>query len=90
MHRLFLLALDHSIHYALQRLLAGRTGLQWSETDIARWQQEAGWAPGGRTGVRAWLDADDAYLVKKAKYDPANVAQALLYYCDWTWVMSAE
>lgn len=42
---------------SLQRLLAGRTGLQWSETDIARWQQEAGWAPGGRTGVRAWLDA---------------------------------
>ena len=43
-----------------------------------------------RALVRAWLDADDAYLVKKAKYDPANVAQALLYYCDWTWVMSVE
>ncbi len=42
---------------SLQRLLAGRTGLQWSETEIARWQQEAGWVPGSRTGVRAWLDA---------------------------------
>ena len=38
---------------SLQRLLAGRTGLQWSETDIARWQQEAGWAPGGRSASRS-------------------------------------
>lgn len=40
---------------SLQRLLEGRTGLKWPETDVARWQQEAGWAPGGRIGVRTWL-----------------------------------
>lgn len=40
--------------------------------------------------VRAWLGADDAYLVKKAKHDPASVAQALLYYCEWTWVPAAS
>lgn len=33
--------------------------------------------------VRAWLDADYDYLVKKAKHNPASVAQALMYYCDW-------
>lgn len=38
--------------------------------------------------VRAWLEGDDAYLVRKAKTDPASVAQALMYYCDWTWVLS--
>lgn len=43
-----------------------------------------------QTLVRAWLDGDYNYLVKKAKHDPANVAQALLYYCDWTWVVSVE
>lgn len=40
---------------SLQRLLEGRTGLQWPETDMVRWRQEAGWAPGGQTGVRTWL-----------------------------------
>lgn len=38
--------------------------------------------------VRAWLKGDDAYLVKKAKHDPTSVAQALMYYCDWTWVLA--
>ena len=42
---------------SLQRLLDGRTGLQWSDADITRWQQEAGWAQGGNGGVRAWLGA---------------------------------
>lgn len=46
---------------SLQRLLDGRTGLQWSEADITHWQQEAGWAPGGRTGVRAWLNTRAAW-----------------------------
>lgn len=42
---------------SLQRLLEGRTGLQWSDVDIRQWQQEAGWAPGGTaTGVRVWLE----------------------------------
>lgn len=34
--------------------------------------------------VRAWLEGDDAYLARKAKTDPTSVAQALMYYCDWT------
>lgn len=38
--------------------------------------------------VRAWLEGDDAYLVRKAKTDPTSVAQALMYYCDWTRVLS--
>jgi hypothetical protein len=42
---------------SLQRLLDGRTGLQWSDADITRWRQEAGWAQGGNGGVRAWLGA---------------------------------
>lgn len=33
--------------------------------------------------VCAWLGGDYDHLVKKAKHDPASVAQALLYYCDW-------
>ena len=43
---------------SLQRLIDGRTGLQWSASDSRQWQQEAGWTPGGNgAGVRAWLDA---------------------------------
>ncbi len=42
---------------SLQRLIDGRTGLQWSAADHRQWQQEAGWTPGGSgAGVRAWLD----------------------------------
>jgi hypothetical protein len=40
--------------------------------------------------VCAWLGGDYDYLVKKAKHDPASMAQALLYYCDWTWVLSGD
>lgn len=42
---------------SLQRLIDGRTGLLWSEADVALWQQEAGWLSGGKIGVRAWLGA---------------------------------
>ena len=47
---------------SLQRLLDGRTGLLWSEADVALWQQETGWAGGGgKTGVRAWLEARSSW-----------------------------
>ena len=37
--------------------------------------------------VCAWLGGDYDYLVKKAKHDPTSVAQALMYYCDWSWAL---
>lgn len=46
---------------SLQRLLDGRTGLQWSEADVAQWRQEAGWGPGGKLGVRAWLGSRSSW-----------------------------
>lgn len=46
---------------SLQRLLDGRTGLTWSDAESARWHQEAGWAPGGTRGVRAWMLARQAW-----------------------------
>ncbi len=42
---------------SLTRLLHGRTGLEWTPGERERWRQEAGWTPGGRLGVRAWLTA---------------------------------
>ncbi len=42
---------------SLTRLLHGRTGLEWTPVERERWRQEAGWTPGGRLGVRAWLTA---------------------------------
>ena len=32
--------------------------------------------------AQAWVEADDAYLVRKAAKDPHSVAQCLLYYCE--------
>lgn len=41
---------------SIQRLLDGRTGLQWSDTEIRQWQREGGWMPTGSSGgVRPWL-----------------------------------
>lgn len=42
---------------SVQRMLNGRSGLQWSADDFARWRREAGWQGSGKTGVRAWLTA---------------------------------
>ena len=42
---------------SLTRLLHGRTGFEWTPGERDRWRQEAGWTPGGRLGVRAWLVA---------------------------------
>lgn len=42
---------------SVTRLLHGRTGLAWTPGERERWRQEAGWTPGGRLGVRAWLAA---------------------------------
>lgn len=41
---------------SMQRLLDGRTGLQWSDAEFRQWQKEGGWMPaGGVGGVRPWL-----------------------------------
>lgn len=41
---------------SMQRLLDGRTGLQWSDAEQRQWQREAGWTPSDNaTGVRTWL-----------------------------------
>lgn len=42
---------------SVQRVLNGRSGLQWSADDLTRWRREAGWQGTGKTGVRAWLAA---------------------------------
>ncbi len=46
---------------SLARLLHGHSGLEWTPAEQARWRQEAGWTPGGKVGVRAWLSARTAW-----------------------------
>lgn len=78
---------------SLQRLLEGRTGLQWSDADIRQWQQEAGWALGGTAGgVRAWLERRPSWP-RTADETGADVAgpegALLLWAAEKAWKKSA-